>query len=177
MRFLLALLAFSLPLIAAESGLHDEVLLDVKASISLPAGWKSCQETDGEEGVFVYHFGGTVDSGGAEIVPVTMSVTTKVPERAEQKPSEYAAALLDIPLDDGASAPVQKVVLNGMVALRTEYDFEGDRGRMRAVSVALPNDQSGTLYFFTWQAPLDEPLEMEALREKVLASIKIDSGF
>jgi len=177
MRFLLLLTLLCLPLAAAEPELRDESLADVKASVSLPAGWSSSQETVGEEGVFVYHFGKSTDAGALEAAPVTMSVTTKVPERTEQKPSEYAAALLDIPLDDGTNAPIQKVVLNGQPSSRTEYDFVGDRGKMRAVSVAIPNDQTGTLYFFAWQAPLDEALELEALREKVLTSLKIDPGF
>lgn len=176
MKCLPLLFALALPLAAAEPILHEVILPEVRASVQLPEGWASTPEPDPEEGVFVYHLGKSAEGGG-EVAPVTLSVTTKVTERTSQKPSEYAAALLDIPLDDGSNAPVQKITLNDLPSLRTEYDFEGDRGKMRAVSVAIPNDRTDSLYFFAWQAPLDEPLELEALREKVLSSLKIDPAF
>lgn len=177
MRFLLFFLSACLPLAAAEPELREHSLSDAKASVQLPAGWESKAEAPEEEGVSVYHLGKPADAGGAEVASMTLSVTTKVPERTEQKPSEYAAALLDIPLDDGSSAPVEKVALCGLPSLRAEYDFDGGAGKMRAVSVAIPNDRTGTLYFFAWQAPLDEPLEVESLREKVIASLKVDPEF
>ena len=48
---------------------------------------------------------------------------------------------------------------------------------MRAVNIAIPNDKTGTLYFFAWQAPMDEPAAAEAVRDKIVASLKADPAF
>jgi len=174
MNRIFLLLALSTSVASAEPALRDEPLAEVKASLQIPHDWKVTSES--EDGVFVYHLVRPAASGGSDGHPITLSVTTKVPERAEQSPAEYAAALLDMSQDDGPAA-VQKVEVGGLPALRTEYQFDGDAGKMRAVNVAVPNDKTGTLYFFAWQAPLDEPLEVEALREKVVVSAKLDPGF
>ncbi len=150
-------------------------LPDIKASVVLPSGWEMTSESD--DGVFVFRFGRTGNPGSGELPSIALSVTTKVAERTGQTPSEYAAALVDSPQDDGTSAPVQKGVIGGLPSLRSEDTFEGDVGKMRTVSVAVPNDKSGTLYFFAWQAPIDEPLELEAVREKIIASAKFDPAF
>lgn len=160
---------------SAEPTFQAECLADVKASLVLPSGWQVTSES--EDGVFVYHLGKLAATGASDEHPITLSVTTKVPERTEQSPTQYAAALLDISQDDIPSPPVQKIEVGGLPALRSEYQFDGGTGKMRAVNVAVPNDKTGTLYFFAWQAPIDEPLEIEALREKIVMSAKIDPGF
>ncbi len=157
---------------AGEVALTAHPLADVKASLDIPEGWTST--TEAEDGVFVYHFG----KGGAESsTSITLSVTTKVPDRTGQSPAEYASALIDMSGDDSVSSNVVKGDFKGLKSLRSEYDFESDTGKMRAVNIALSNDKSGTLYFFAWQAPLDESAELEAIREKILASAKFDPGF
>lgn len=171
--FLLVILSVSVA--AAEPSLQEESLADVKATLMVPPDWKVTSES--EDGVFVYHLGKPAAPGAGEEHPITLSVTTKVPERTEQSPAEYAAALLDMSQDDSPSAPVQQIEVGGLPALRTEYQFDGDAGKMRAVNVAVPNDKTGTLYFFAWQAPIDEPLEAETLREQVVVSAKLDPGF
>lgn len=175
MRKALIVLATVTAAFAGETPLREQPLPEVKASIQLPEGWSSASES--EEGVFVYHFG----KGGSSTEPdpsaITLSVTTKVPERTTQSAAEYAAALIDMSQDEGPNTPVQKGESNGLPSLRSEYDFESDAGKMRAVNIAIPNDKTGTLYFFAWQAPMDEPAETEALREKILASVKFDPSF
>lgn len=175
MRTALLVFITSMSLIAGDTVLRDYPMPDVKASIQIPEGWSAT--TENEDGVFVYHFGKNGKKSDTEAAAITLSVTTKVPERTEQSPAAYAAALVDMPQDDGTSAPVQKSEFNGLPSLRSEYDFEGDNGKMRAVNVAIPNDKTGTLYFFAWQSPMDEALEMEAIREKILASAKFDLSF
>lgn len=174
----LGLFLLSSVLLAGETVLRDQPLPDVKASIQLPEGWTSTAESD--EGVFVYHLGKNTQpgqSGEPDVSTLTLSVTTKVPERTTQSPTQYATALIDMSQDGGPSSPVQKSTLDGLPVLRSEYDFESDKGKMRAVNIAIPNDKTGTLYFFAWQAPLDESAEIEAVREKILSSLKLDPSF
>jgi len=172
MRTAFLILCTSVSLIAGDAALGDHPLPDVKGSIRIPKGWAAT--TENEDGVFVYHF---AKPGTPEAASITLSVTTKVPERTEQSPAAYAAALVDMPQDEGTSAPVQKGEINGLPSLRSEYGFDGDNGKMRAVNIAIPNDKTGTLYFFAWQAPVDEALETEAIREKILSSAKFDPSF
>ena len=160
---------------AAEPALHEQPLPEVKATIQIPEGWTSSTESD--EGVFVYHLGKAGHAVESDPLAVTLSVTTKVPDRTTQTPSQYAAALIDMSQDDGPNSPVQKSELNGLPSLRSEYSFESDKGKMRAVNIAIPNDKTGTLYFFAWQAPMDEPVEAEAIRDKIVASLKLDPNF
>ena len=160
---------------AGEINLHDQPLPEVKASIQLPEGWAS--STESEEGVFVYHLGKGGHAGEPDPLSITLSVTTKVPERTTQSPSQYASALIDMSQDDGPNSAIQKGQLNSLPSLRSEYHFESDKGKMRAVNIAVPNDKTGTLYFFAWQAPMDEPAESEAIRDKVVASVKFDPAF
>jgi hypothetical protein len=158
---------------AGEITLHEQPLPEIKASVQLPEGWTSAVESD--EGVFVYHL--QKDARSADSLGITFSVTTKVPERTTQSPSQYAAALIDMSQDDGPNSTVQKSEINGLPSLRSEYHFESDKGKMRAVNIAVPNDKTGTLYFFAWQAPMDEPAAAEAVRDKVVASLKADPAF
>lgn len=175
MRAALLILFSAATLVAGEGALRDLPLPDVKATIQIPEGWTETPESD--DGVFVYHFVKPGKPGAAELASMTLSVTTKVPERTEQSPAAYAASLVDMSQDDGPAAPVQKGEISNLPSLRSEYAFDGDAGKMRAVNIAIPNDKTGTLYFFAWQSPMEEPLELEAVREKILASVKFDLAF
>lgn len=158
---------------AGDAVLHECPLPEVKASIQIPDGWTSPQESD--DGVFVYHLRQGGASGQGE--SMTLSVTTKVPERTGQSPSEYAAALMDMSQEEGNSSPPQKGMINELPSIRAEYEVESDAGKMRAVNIALANDKTGTLYFFAWQFPIKESAEIEAVREKIVSSAKFDPTF
>jgi len=158
---------------AADIVFQDHPLTEVKASVQIPEGWTSTQEE--EDGVFVYHFGKAEKNGKTTFV--TLSVTTKVPDRTGQSPAEYAEALIDLSKDDESPVPVMKSEKEGMAMIRCEYDIESEDGQSRAVNISLANDKTGTLYFFAWQAPLDESVEKEAIREKILATAKFDPAF
>lgn len=172
---LLPILLFATTAWAGETAFHEQALPEVKATIQLPEGWTSLLES--EEGVFVYHLQKDGKPGEPDPLAITLSVTTKVPERTTQSPSAYATALVDMSQDDGPNSPIQKGEIDKLPSLRSEYDFESDKGKMRAVNIAIPNDKTGTLYFFAWQAPMDEPAESEALRDKIVGSVKFDPSF
>ena len=175
MRTALLVLLTAAAALAAEIMLHEQALPEVKATIQVPEGWTS--STESEEGVFVYRLGKGGKPDEPDPMAITLSVTTKVPERTTQSPSAYAAALIDMSQDDGPNSPAQKGQINGLPSIRSEYDFESDKGKMRAVNIAIPNDKTGTLYFFAWQAPMNEPAEAEAIRDKVVESVKFDPAF
>ena len=160
---------------AGEIAFHEQPLQEARATIQLPEGWTSVLES--EEGVFVYHLQKGGKPGEPDPLALTLSVTTQVPERTTQSPSEYATALIDMSQDEGLNSPIQKGEIDKLPSLRAEYDFESDAGKMRAVNIAIPNDKTGTLYFFAWQAPLNEPAEGEALRDKIVTSMKFDPAF
>jgi len=165
------LLLLPLAAFADAQKFRELPLPEVKAVVQIPADWKSTSESD--EGVFVYHLGKNPESQGASTI--TLSVTPKVPDRTGQSPAQYAEALIDMSKEEGGT--VQKGQANGLDTFRSEYAFDADNGRMRAVNIALANAKTGTLYFFAWQGPLDEPAELEALRERVVSSAKFDPAF
>jgi len=175
MRTALLILLSATAAWAGEIALHEQPLPDVKATIQLPDGWATVMES--EDGVFVYHLQKGGKPGEPDPLAITLSVTTKIPDRTTQSPSAYAAALIDMSQDEGPNSPIQKGEINGLPSLRSEYDFESDKGKMRAVNIAIPNDKTGTLYFFAWQAPMNEPAESEAVRDKIVGSVKFDPAF
>ena len=80
---------------AGEIKLHDQPLPEVKASIQIPEGWASSTESD--EGVFVYHLGKGGHAGEPDPLAITLSVTTKIPERTTQSPSQIAPSIMESP--------------------------------------------------------------------------------
>ena len=175
MRTALLILLSATAAWAGETALHEQTLQEVKATIQLPEGWASVMES--EDGVFVYHLQKGGKSSEPDPLAITLSVTTKIPDRTTQSPSAYAAALIDMSQDEGPNSPIQKGEIDKLPSLRSEYDFESDKGKMRAVNIAIPNDKTGTLYFFAWQAPINEPAESEAVRDKIVGSVKFDPAF
>ena len=153
--------------LAAEGPMQDHPLSEIKASIRIPAGWETKTES-GEEGIIVYRFARTGGEGRGEQPSMTLSITTKVKDRTGQSPEAYAVALID---DDSR---VVKGESNGLRSFRSEYDIALDSGKVHSVNVALANVKTGTLYFFAWQTPANEPAELEAVREKILASVRFD---
>ncbi len=157
----------SLTAIAGEAALRDQPLPDIKATLKIPADWESKKESD-EEGVIVYRLSKTAAQSAGEQPSLTLSVTPKVPERTGQSPEAYVTSLLD----EGAT--LVKGELNGLSSIRSEYDIDLDTGKIHSVNVALANPKTGTLYFFAWQSPVNEPVEHEAVREKILTSARFD---
>jgi len=168
MKPILAILILaSLTAIAGEAALRDQPLPDIKATVKIPSDWESKKESD-EEGIIVYRLSRAAAQGGAEQPSMTLSITPKVPERTGQTPEAYVTALLD----EGAT--LVKGELNGLQSIRSEYDIDLDSGKIHSVNVALANPKTGTLYFFAWQSPVNEPVEYEAVREKILTSARFD---
>ena len=104
MKFLLIILFTAAALLAEQPALKEQRLPEIKATISIPEGWFSKEESD--DGVTVYQITrekaeneGDVFSAG-----LILSVTNKVPERASIRPSEYARDLLSAAQDEGDAA-------------------------------------------------------------------------
>lgn len=145
-------------------------LPSIKASLELPEGWSLTEES--EDGVFVFQVRGAETAAAASF---TLTVTTKVPERAAVKPSEYARDLLGAA--DGGEGGVQAGDEGPLKIFLSDYFIEGENGNIKVVNQAKANDQTGTLYFLSWQAPEAESLALDPLREKIFASLKLDPAF
>lgn len=161
-----------LPLARAEMPLlQKRDLPSVKASIELPEGWQVKEES--EDGVAVFQVSREEPGGGASTAGFTLTVTTKIPERANMKASEYAKDLL------GSSEldHVKETEEEPWKCFSTEYAIEGDGGNVEVVNLAKANDQTGTLYFLSWQSREAEDVELGPLREKIFSSLKLDPGF
>jgi len=173
---LCALLVACFPavLFAAEPGWREQDLPAVKARILVPEGWHLTEQE--EEGVVIYQITRENVEPGSDtyIAGLTLSVTTKVPERAELSPSKYAAELL-ASAEDANPAVVTKE--GPFAKYRLEYAIEGQDGNIQIVDVAYANDGTGTLYFIAWQSPQLECEALDPIREKVLSSVVFDPTF
>jgi hypothetical protein len=156
--------------------LRDVPLASIRATISLPEGWHVREEQ--EEEVIIYSFTREkLEEGGDGLhVGITLSVTTKVPERAGMSAGAYAAEMVTASEDEGAAPPVA-VDDPPFKSYRVSYVMEGDGGNLHVVNVAKANETSGTLYFLSWQAPQAESGSLTELREKILDSLKVDPAF
>jgi hypothetical protein len=166
----------STPAVQVAGDGKETALPAIKASVNLPAGWYIREQT--EDGVTVYQISREkVESESDTFTAgLILSVTTKVPERAEMKPSAYAAELLSATQDDPMQ-PLKKSVAEGLQILRNDYQIEDESAGQQMVSVATSNDASGTLYFVTWQSPIKEEAKLAPIRESILSSFKFDPAY
>jgi hypothetical protein len=171
--FLLALTACS---VAAEPALKDTPLAAIKGSVQLPEGWFIKEE--GEDGSFTYTI--TREKVESETDPFTagliLSVTTKVPERASMKPSEYANELLSSTQEE-SGGELKKSTDDPWQTFRTDYQIDTEGGGIHMTNYAKANDQTGTIYFVTWQSPENEEAKMSPIRDAVISSLKFDPSF
>lgn len=161
-------------LFAADSGWKEQALPAAKARIQIPDDWHLTEQE--EEGVIVYQISRESVEPGMDnyIAGLTLSVTTKVPERAELSPSKYAAELLSSTED---SNPPKMQQEGPFTKYRLEYAIEGEEGNIQIVDVAYANDGTGTLYFLAWQSPQSECEKLDPIREKILSSAVFDPSF
>lgn len=173
---------------AEDPALKEQALTAVKGSISIPDGWFVKEDTD--DGVSVYQFTKekVQNEGDNFTVGLILTVTPKVPTRAEMKPSEYAKELLASGADEAKN--VKKTEEGPFQVLSTEYSVETDNSDsngdaaapksndgLKVVNIAKANDGTGTLYFITWENPSKDDAKYTELRAKVLASLKLDPAF
>ena len=177
MKHLLFLALTATIALGEQPALKEQALPTVKASILLPDGWHIKEQS--EDGVTVYQMSrekaeaeGAIFSTG-----LILSVTTKVPDRASIKPSEYANDLLTSAQEEGDGAQLEKSREGPFETLRVEYTIESEDGNIKVINLAKANDETGTLYFATWQSPEKEESALKPLRESVLSSIKLDPSF
>ena len=171
---LIALAATASP--AGEAVLNKQDLTTIKGSILLPEGWFLKEDTD--DGVTIYQI--TREKIEKEGDPFTtgliVTVTPKVTERTEMKPSAYALDLLPSGDDEGAKDTI-KTEEGPLKSFRAGYFIEGELGNIKVVNIAKANDGTETLYFLTWQSPEAEDAALKDLREKILSSFTPDPAY
>lgn len=172
MRTILCFFLMMAALQAQTPALKDQPLTAIKGSMQIPDGWFFKEEA--EDGVFVYQVSREKAEEGAQFLAgLTLSVTTKVPERASMKASEYAADLMT-PADGGKLETSDE---GDYKVFRSEYTIESDGGNVQVVNFAKANDKTGTLYFVSWQSPDADQEKLAPLREQILKSMKLDPAF
>jgi hypothetical protein len=177
MKYLLLILMTTAIGWGEQPALKEQALPAIKATMLVPEGWHIKEQS--EDGVTVYQI--TREKAEAEgdifSAGLILSVTTKVPDRASMKPSEYANDLLTSEHEEGDGAKLVKTEEGPLRCLRLDYTIESDQGNIKVVNLAKANDNTGTLYFATWQSPETEEPKLKELRESVLSSIKLDPSF
>jgi hypothetical protein len=177
MKPLLFLVLTAAMAVGQQPALKEQALPAIKGSILLPDGWHINEES--EDGVIVYQISREKPESGEEIfgTGLILSVTTKVPDRASMKPSEYAHDLLASAQEEGDDAKLEKSQEGPLECLRLEYTIESDEGNIKVINLAKANDATGTLYFATWQSAEKEEPALKPVREAVLSSMKLDPSF
>lgn len=177
MRAIAVFLVLATTALAQEPVLKKQELTTVKGSILVPEGWFFKEDTD--EGVSIYQI--SREKGDKEGEPFSvgliLTVTPKVPERAGESPSQYAADILPSSADEPGGKELTKTEEGALKVFRTEYIVEGEPGNIKIVNLAKANDATGTLYFVTWQSPDFDEETLKELREKILSSLTVDPSF
>jgi hypothetical protein len=157
--------------------LKEQALPAIKGSILLPEGWHIKEES--EDGVIVYQMSRDKAESEEEIFStgLILSVTTKVPDRASMKPSEYARDILTSAQEEGEGSKLEKTQEGPLECLRLEYTIESEEGNIKVINLAKANDATGTLYFATWQSTEKEEAALKPVRDAVLSSLKLDPSF
>lgn len=172
-RLLLACLLISSAIAQTPAG-KEQPLTAVKGSILIPEGWHFQEEA--EDGVFIYYVTREKVDNNSFTAGLVLTVTTKVQERAEESPSQYAADLLPSPEEPGGTE-VKKTDEGPYKVLRAGYSLENDHGNVLVVNLAKANDATNTLYFLTWQSPEGEENKLKDVRDAIFSSLKLDPAF
>lgn len=160
---------------AAETPeLEEKPLPEIKGSILLPKEW--FVKMDKEDDVVIYQFSREKPGDAAFSTGLILTVTPKVTERTEMKPSQYGIEMITATLDDGAPR-IEPVKEGALESYRASHLIESESGNVEMIHIAKANDATGTLYFLTWQAPVAEEETLRDLREKILASLTLDPAF
>jgi hypothetical protein len=167
-------LVLSAQAFAENPVLEEKPLPEIKGTISLPKEWFS--QVDKEDDVVIYQFSRDKPSETGFVTGLILTVTPKVPERTEMKPSQYGVEMLTATLEDGAPK-IEPVKEGAIESYRASHQIEGENGNVEMINIAKANDGTGTLYFLTWQAPVAEEEALKELREKILSSLKLDPSF
>ena len=177
MKHLLLILFTTASVLGQHAALKEHALPAINAKMLIPEGWFTKEESD--DGVSVSQISREKAENEEDVfnAGLILSVTTKVPDRASMKPSEYASDLLSSAEDEGDGAKLERTEEGPFQCLRLEYTIESEQGNIKVINVAKANDTTGTLYFATWQSPEKEEPQLKELREAVLASLKFDPAF
>ena len=162
---------------AQPAALKEQSLPEIKAKMLIPEGWFTKGQS--EDGVTVYQISREKAESEEDVFSagLILSVTNKVPDRASMRPSEYASDLLSSAQDEGDGPKLERTEEGPLQCFRLEYTIESDEGNIKVVNVAKANDETGTLYFATWQSPEKEEPQLKDLREAILASLAFDPTF
>lgn len=178
-RLIVHLIVFAVAtsLRAQEAPLKEQALPEIKAKILIPEGWYT--KAGSEDGVTVYQISRekTESEDEAFRAGLILSVTNKVPDRASMRPSEYANDLLSSAQEEGDGPKLERTQEGPFQCFRVEYTIESDEGNIKVVNMAKANDDTGTLYFATWQSPEKEESQLKDVRERILASLAFDPTF
>jgi len=163
------LVAIPLCLNAAETA--ERSLVEIKATIVIPTDWKV--EVHNDDGVVVYQL-----AGKAVHPCLAITVTPDVKTRTEMRPTQYADELLSALKELGGQ--LERKDVPPFVQFRATYSSEGeDEQAISVTDTALANDETGVLYFLTWQATAlaDKTDSNKTLRDAILSSFKPDPTF
>jgi hypothetical protein len=171
---LLSLLFASAAFAAEAPVLEEKPLPEIQGAISVPKDW--FVKIDKEEDVVIYQFSREKPDDGGFATGLILTVTPKVPERTEMKPSQYGIEMITATLDEGAPK-IEPVKEGALESYRASHLIESEPGNVDMINIAKANDATGTLYFLTWQAPVSEEATIKDLREKILGSLQLDPAF
>lgn len=173
-RLLFCLFFASAALAQETPELEEKPLPEIKGSILMPKDW--FVKTDKEDDVVIYQFSREKPGEAGFSTGLIITVTPKVTERTEMKPSQYGIEMITAMLDDGAPK-IEPVKEGALESYRASHLIESETGNVEMINIAKANDATGTLYFLTWQAPTTEAETIKDLREKILSSLKLDPAF
>jgi len=175
----LALCCLGLCAHAGEPATRTQPLKAVKSSIEMPEDWNFREEE--EDGNFIYKITPEKLESDADTYRTGLMITvyTKLSERAETKPSEYAETIVDMAHEnnDGSEVKIERTTEGPFKVFRADYAMPGADGKVAVTALCLANDATGTLYFLYWQNPAADSAQIAATRDKILPSLKPDASF
>src|SRR3977135_1549931 len=129
MKRLLLVLFTTAATLGQQPAFKEQALPAIKAKMLLPDGWFMKEES--EDGVIVYQISREKAEAEGDIfnAGLILSVTTKVPDRASMKPSQYASDLLSSAQEEGDGAKLEKTEEGTLKFLRVEYTIESGHER------------------------------------------------
>ncbi|MEO6848846.1 MAG: hypothetical protein ABI443_13970 [Chthoniobacterales bacterium] len=151
----------------------------IKTTLAMPKGWffLELKNPDGNGASYVLSKEKVSNEYDSFKTGMTLNVIKDVIGQVGMKPSEYAKSLIEQDQEKDNNSKMQTSEETPFKIFKTTQTIDTDDGKLIMQTLFKANDQTGTLYHFTWQYPQKEEAMATEIWAEILKRSKLDPAF
>ena len=148
---------------------------EIHATICIPEDWALVQGSLLDGGVLLATKEKIASEADTWSTGLSMSIDRNGAKDSDQKASVYALAMAREALEKAGeeASPLRESQEGAFHNIRFYFPVQGDQSLMVTEEMRA-NDSTGTVAVILWQMPKDETGSLEALKDSILTSLKLD---